>query len=364
MMINIDLLVSGCNTHCKHCYVDGGPGPMMPLKDVLLCIEKLDEMAKYLSDRPSFTLDHEPMNHPGIDQILYKACHTQYIDNYHHGMTTGVALMQRKDKEAVIKSYLDNGYNSFGITIHGAAAHHDGIVRRKGAFDMTIAAARFLRQMGCQLKIVSLMMNRYFAEDADEISRMLDALGTENVRIVSPIFTPHSSMMAFEPHRATLETFEVIRPRLADWHLNEQEVMETAEYGCIEAAVNRLHSTDLFRLWTGEQTELYLTLHPDCKFYVGNTGVETRCLGDLRTLDPKETADIINALPGNREYNAFYDEEDVPAIEDVRNVLGNLPRHLVYGDFESVLYRAFVQLGVQTKFILLHPSDQWEETGQ
>ena len=96
MMINIDFLVSGCNTHCKHCYVDGGPGPMMPLKDVLLCIEKLDEMAKYLSDRPSFTLDHEPMNHPGIDQILYKACHTQYIDNYHHGMTTGVALMQRK----------------------------------------------------------------------------------------------------------------------------------------------------------------------------------------------------------------------------------------------------------------------------
>ena len=364
MMINIDFLVSGCNTHCKHCYVDGGPGSMMPLKDALLCIEKLDEVARYLSDRPSFTLDHEPMNHPGIDQILYRACHTKYIDNYHHGMTTGVALMQRKDKEAVIKSYLDNGYNSFGITIHGAAVHHDEIVRRKGAFDTTIAAARFLQQMGCQIKIVSLMMNRYFAEDADEISRMLDALGTENVRIVSPIFTPHSSMMVFEPHRATLETFEVIRSRLADWHLNEQEVMEAAEHGCIEAAVNRLHSIDLFRLWTGEQAELYLTLHPDCKFYVGNTGVETRCLGDLRTLDPKETADIINALPGNREYNAFYDEEDLPAIEDVRNVLENLPQHLVYGDFESVLYRAFVQLGVQTKLILLHPSEQWEGTGQ
>ena len=45
-------------------------------------------------------------------------------------------------------------------------------VRRKGAFDTTIAAARFLQQMGCQIKIVSLMMNRYFAEDADEISRM------------------------------------------------------------------------------------------------------------------------------------------------------------------------------------------------
>lgn len=80
-MINIDFLVVGCNTRCRHCYVNGGPGPIMPVEDALLCIEKLDGLAKYLPDDTSFTPDHEPMNHPQIDQILHAASHTRHIRN-------------------------------------------------------------------------------------------------------------------------------------------------------------------------------------------------------------------------------------------------------------------------------------------
>lgn len=78
-MINIDFLVAGCNTHCKHCYVNGSPGPMMPIEDVILCIKRLEEIAKYLPVGTSFTLDHEPINHPQIEQILYAASHTKNI---------------------------------------------------------------------------------------------------------------------------------------------------------------------------------------------------------------------------------------------------------------------------------------------
>lgn len=323
---------------------------MMPIKDVLLCMEKLDEIAEFLSDDSAFTLDHEPMNHPQLDQILYAASRTKYIENYHHGMTTGVALMHRKDKEAVIQSYLDHGYRSFGITIYGGGAHHDEIVRRKGAFDTTVSAAKFLLQMGARLDI-SLMMNRHFAEDADEISRMIDALDTENVWLVNPIFTPHANMMAFEPHRATLRTFETIRNHLSHWHLSEQDVMKAAQQNSVEAAIDRLHVTDLHQLWNVPQTELYLSLHPDCKLYVGNSGVETTCLGDLRTLEAKETAAIINALPGNREYGAFFEERELPPIETVYSALETMPQNLVFGDFESVLYRVFADAGVPTTFI-------------
>ena len=68
MMINFDLLVSGCNTRCRHCDVDGGPGSMMALDDALRCIEKLDAAAEILPFEASFTLDNEPMNHPDIDR--------------------------------------------------------------------------------------------------------------------------------------------------------------------------------------------------------------------------------------------------------------------------------------------------------
>ena len=57
MTVNFDILVSGCNTRCKHCYVNGGPGSMMKLEDAFLFIEKLDALAELLPFEASFTLD-------------------------------------------------------------------------------------------------------------------------------------------------------------------------------------------------------------------------------------------------------------------------------------------------------------------
>lgn len=145
MEINFDFLLSGCNTRCKHCYVNGGPGSMMKSEDALLFIEKLDELAEFLPFEASFTLDNEPMNHPEIASIVRSAAATKNIKNYHHGMTSGIALMHRKDRNAVIEAYLDCGYNDFGITIHGNAIHHDEIVRREGAFQTGIEAAEFMK---------------------------------------------------------------------------------------------------------------------------------------------------------------------------------------------------------------------------
>ena len=81
MMINIDFLLAGCNTRCRHCYVNGGPGPMMATGDALLCMEKLDRLAALLPDETSFTLDHEPMNHPEIARIISAAANTRNIQN-------------------------------------------------------------------------------------------------------------------------------------------------------------------------------------------------------------------------------------------------------------------------------------------
>ena len=103
-MINFDFLVAGCNTHCQHCYVNGGPGPLMPLKDVLQCLEQLDAIAEHLSDEADFTLDHEPMNHPDMVEIIRAASKTKHIQNCHHGMTTGIGLMRREDKDEIIRA--------------------------------------------------------------------------------------------------------------------------------------------------------------------------------------------------------------------------------------------------------------------
>ena len=175
MTVNFDFLVSGCNTRCKHCYVNGGPGSMMKLEDALLFIERLDSLAELLPFKASFTLDNEPMNHPDIASIIRKVAATSHIENYHHGMTSGIALMCRNDRDVVMQAYLDCGYNDFGITVHGNAFHHDEIVRREGAFQLAVEAAEYMKSSGAEVG-VSLMFNRYFADDASEIDARIQQL--------------------------------------------------------------------------------------------------------------------------------------------------------------------------------------------
>ena len=363
MKINIDFLLSGCNTRCKHCYVAGGPGPFMAAADALLCMEKLDALAALLPGETTFTLDHEPVNHPYIVRLIQAAAKTEHIQNYHHGMTSGIALMRRKDRDAVIRTYMDLGYRSFGITIHGSAGHHDEIVRHKGAYETAVEAARYFKSKGARLEI-SLMINRFFPEDADELSGLLERLQPDYTGLVIPIFTPHRHMMDFEPYRASLSDLEALAGYPASWGLDETAFLANARELTISSAISRLRGgTVLQDLFAVPQDELYLTLHQNGVLYMGNTGAETRCIGDLRTMAPEEAARVIRNLPGNRDYGAFYEPGMLPSAATLMEALENLPGNLVYGDFESAVYRGLAALEVPTVILSSYMTECKREGG-
>ena len=73
--------------------------------------------------------------------------------------------------------------------------------------------------------------------------------------------------------------------------------------------------------------------------------------GYLRKLEPEIAAEVIRKLPGNSDYGAFYDVENLPGMKNIREAIRALPQDLVYGDFPSILYRAFVDLGIPTKLL-------------
>ncbi len=353
MNINIDFLVSGCNTRCKHCYVNGGPGSRMDIDDALTCIEKLDAVAQFLPASTSFTLDHEPMNHPYLDKILSAAAHTKYISNYHHGMTTGLGLIARQDKDAVVQSYFENGYKIFGTTIHGIGRHHDEIVGRTGAYENALASVKYLQEKGARVEVV-LMFNRFFPNDAEEISMMLEQLRPHHIGFAVPIFTPHANMKAFEQYRGDIDALTALVNYLPQW--NGEDIGKQAGQYTIAATVTELkNGMKLRQKFQEPQNELYLTLHPDGKLYVGNTGVETELLCDLRFADTSELAERINRLSPNRDYTAFYDLDVLPTEEELISILETLPQGYVYGDKESILYRGLSALNISTK-ILENPS--------
>ncbi len=348
-MINIDFLLAGCNTRCMHCYVGGGPGKQMDTEDALRCLEKLDAVAAFLPGAADLTLDHEPINHPDAGRIIRAAAGTRHVRNYHHGMTTGIAVMGRSDRDDVLRAYRECGYSHFGITVHGNAAHHDEIVRRKGAYEKTVAAARYLKEQ-CMALEVSLMLNRFFPADAESITELLEELQPDSVFCAIPVFTPVGSMEEFESCRANLQELEAMKDYLPRWKQDGEAFLRNARELTVSAAAEKLKKGPGLRaLFEAPQDEVYLTVHPDCLLYVGNSGAETRCLGDLRTLDPEKTAEEIRKLPGNRDYGAFYDPTDLPDTYDLVQALECLPQELVYGDFESTLYRGLAELGVPTR---------------
>ena len=356
MTVNIDLLVSGCNTRCRHCYVNGGPGSLMSLADALAAIDTLDRLAELLPFEAGFTLDNEPMNHPDIGIIIRKAAAVKHIAYYHHGMTTGIALMRREDREAVMRAYLDCGCSSFGITLHGNARHHDEIVRREGARQASVEAAEFMKSCGAEVG-VSLMCNRFFAEDAGEIDALLKRLDPAYLYFAIPNFTPHPHMTDYEPYRASTDTLRGLRPWLARrGQLDKGWAKEYCTAGMLKERLEQ--GLDLLALFRQPQDELYMTVHQNGDLFVGNTGVETEYLGSMRTLDIRAAAKRIRELPGNRDYGAFYDEKLLPGREALIRALDQLPRDLLYSDVASALYRGLAALGIPTKpssFSLVFP---------
>lgn len=357
-MINFDLLVAGCDTRCRHCYVNGGPLPRMDGDDVILCIERLDAIAASLSEEANFTLDHEPMGHPEIGRIIEVAAHTKYVKYYHHGMTTGIGLMRRDDKEAVLDRYLASGFDSFGITIHGGETLHDEIVRRKGAFSASVAFGEFARAHGAELE-VSLMVNRFFPQQQNEISAMLDRLEPDWIYVALPIFTPHKNGMDYEPYRASVKDVEALGAWFRELGKNEAELIGNAYGSSAGFAASKLSEMpDLKTLFEQPQGEKYLAVHPDCRLYMGNSGAETECLGDLRLLDSEATAKRIAEAPDNRDYGAFYDPAVLPETERLIEALKTLSQETVYGDFPSAIYRGLAALNVPTRILDPGPKRQ------
>ena len=357
-MINFDLLVAGCDTRCRHCYVNGGPQKRMDGDDAVFCIERLDAIAAHLSEEADFTLDHEPMGHPKIGRIIGAAAQTKHIRYHHHGMTTGVGCMRRDDREAVLDRYLALGFNSFGITIHGDETLHDEIVRRNGAFSASVAFGEFIKAHGAELE-VSLMVNRFFPQQQKEISAMLDRLRPDRVYIALPIFTPHKNGMDYEPYRASVQDVELLGEWFRALGKDDAELIANALESSVGSAASKLRNEQgLKALFSEPQGEKYLAVHPDCLLYMGNAGAETECLGDLRLLDPETTAKRITEAPDNRDYGAFYDPGVLPETERLIEAMKGLPQDTVYGDYPSVIYRGLAALNVPTKILDLHRREE------
>ena len=320
MEYNIDILVAGCNTTCMHCYVNGGKFPAMKMEDFSYCIEKLKPVFAYFGVKLNFTLDNEVYNHPQADEILElveKECATNY---YHHGSTTGIAILNHPKKDRIFEILKRNHWLEVSFAIHGGKENHNKLVNNDSGMEAIIAASELFKKAGFQV-YVSLMLSKAFCEDLSEVEDLLKEIPYDALLPVIPDFYPIPRLIRYQNIRCNVGDYEKICAFLHKKGVEYKEIADAINSLQEEAVFKRIHESELKKELFSKGMAFF---HIDNKldFYVGNTGAALQKCGNLRDCTSDE---IIKWIADSRDN--FYEtatihyEDLIAAVQNQELVL-------------------------------------------
>ncbi len=296
MNYNVDILVAGCNTSCLHCYVDGGRAKIMEFEDFKTCLDKLQKVFEVLKDKISFTLDNELYNHPQCLEILeYVKDHAK--NNYfHHGSTSGIAIMSQSRKTKILKVLKDNGWLEASLAIHGSYKTHDVIVSKNGALTSLIEAANFLKDNGLEVWI-SLIFNKEMLKELDDISKILQGIKYDHILPVICDYLPLPRLRKYQRIRCDKDDYQKIIPFLKAQGVDTEDLEEkVASFN----EVNIMRCLDYSMVQKELLSNDAAFFHIDHKldFYLGNTGSSLGYIGNIRKLS---TDEILQAIKSSKD---------------------------------------------------------------
>lgn len=336
MDINFDIILAGCSTNCRHCYVNGGPSTLlMATDDFDLCMTKLLPVFSHFGEHATFTLDNEPYLHPDLFYIfsrIQKLCWRNY---YHHGSTTGIAFNHRRDKDTIWNFQKAQKIAFSSVTFHGAKAHHNEITRNPRSFEEGLRHLQYVREHQGSVYF-SLMLSSLLVEDRDEITALIQTISPDSVYFAIPNFAPTQRMLAYQPYRVTYEDALRLRGYLSAWHVSEQEILGRFHAFNTEAIFEKIQQFSDFS-FLSEPDAIFLSVHQNLDLFYGNTGVETEKLGNLRSLSSEEIIDFLTKCRPNYTFfpSCFHNPPSYEAF--LADVARNLSPNYIYPDIDSFI---------------------------
>lgn len=335
MEYNIDILVAGCNTSYQHCYVNGGYEKIMSFSDYQKCIQKLRPVFEKLNKSCSFTLDNELYNHPQALEILqftHQEVHDYY---YHHGSTTGIALMKRKDKDDILSLLVKYGTPYAGLTFHGGKKHHNEIVHNEQGFDVLKETAIYLHNKGIKV-FLSFMISQYLIEDLDAIDQLLHEIPYDDFFFVIPNFMPTTRMINYQKLRLAHEDYPILFDFMDQRHIDSSEIKKQVTNFNEKKILASLSEEYLKDFFENEPKQAFFKVDQQLNFYYGNTGATSQLIGNLNDLTSEEILQsILQAKPN------YYDSSHIHLKNySYDQLFGLTPsdKNYVYPDIASCLY--------------------------
>lgn len=341
MEYNIDIVVAGCNTACMHCYVNGGKAPCMELENFKYCMEKLEPVFAHFGKDVSFTLDNELYNHPDARAIL-GLVEQRYSGNYyHHGSTTGIAILEHPDREEILRILKRNGWLDVSFAIHGGKETHNKIVNNSGAMGAISKASLLFKENGFEVWI-SLMISKKLVEDLSVVEELLDKVTHDHVLPVIPDFYPNARLIKYQDMRCNKNEYDKVLAFLKDRKIETRNIEMAVEQYNEECVLQRLQSDEIRRKLAEKETAFF-HINQKLDFYIGNTGSALKYCGNLKDCSSEELIEWIESSTDNFYETGMIHYEDI--LDAVSN--GKLVRskeNYVYPNEVSVII-AMIQNG-------------------
>lgn len=160
-IVDISLMATGCSCLCRHCYANARRRIADPIN-----VAKAEEILEYFepllaaADEPFVDVYYDLFDHPDAQGIL-RMLHRRGLYGFFEVIpTNGVQIAHNPENARFLRETKEMDTQRLQVAFHGMEKSHDWFVRRRGAFQDLIAAARAGLDAGLDLNIATFANKR------------------------------------------------------------------------------------------------------------------------------------------------------------------------------------------------------------
>ncbi len=304
-----------------HCYVNGGKATEMSFENFECCMKKLIPMFERLGEKIGFTLDNEIYNHQDAEKVLgfvEKNCAQNY---YHHGSTTGIAILNHPKREEILQILKRNHWMDVSFAIHGGTETHNKIVHNNEGMSSIMEASKLFKENGFEVWI-SLMISKEMVEDLSLLADILDKIPYSHLLPVIPDYYPTNRLMKYQEIRCTVEEYASVMEFLKGYEVDTKSIQEAVveyneEYVFQSLMNNQEAMVEQIKKQLYENETAFFHVDQKLDSYVGNTGSALKCCGNLRECSSEELLDwILSAEDNYYETASIHYGDIIDAVRD------------------------------------------------
>lgn len=340
MKYTFEISISGCNTICKHCYVSGGPGKNIDLQIYKKIIEKLSVILPQLKSEIDVTLGNEQFKHPYIKEIIettYKTIPQYFSYEKSNLPTTGIALMNRDDKEQVLSALKTACAKMAMLTIHGNERHHNMMVGNNQGFLSIVSVIKLFQNYGFHVHL-NFMLNKFLITDWEEILSTFSSYHDIDAHITIPLYLPIERLRNFQKYRAEYNECMQLKNKLSVFSMDEKAFFDKVEKFNERSIFPLLSDWDFKQKNISQPQWSFFNIDQNGDLYYGNVGLHTKYLGNILETSEQELLSAIQKKSANYDYSAYYNIDSLPLAKDLYANIFPLNSNYVFPDMEGAIY--------------------------